>query len=172
MSKLIVQNKGDYAFFQGDAPLRFKRKGNEYTAEVQEDENGEIRFTVLRRSELRAPLWFLRCLLYWMLGFFGIFTKRYPAATDSVTCRVRIAAGHENEICMFMNAPMKQSYPGALPFTFTSTVPAFCDSQKFDPDPVAKRRRKVYTWIFNVLLRLVGLIGFAFVIVNFFIRHL
>ena len=171
MSKLIVQNKGDYAFFQGDSPLRFKRKRNEYTAEVQEDENGEIYFTVLRRSELRAPLWFLRCLVYWLLGFFGIFTKRYTAATDSVTSHIRIAAGHEKEIYMFMAQPMKQSYPGVNAFSFARTVPAFCDDQQFLPDPVAKRRRKIYTWIFNVLLRLVGLIGFVYLLVNFFIQN-
>ncbi len=156
---LTVSNKGDFELFQDGKPLEFTREGGNYVAQVREEENGEVKFTVLRRSEFCMRAWFFWCALYWIIGFFGIFTKRYARATARVTSEICIQPGHGGKIEMQLHTPPIRIRDGEnIPaFDFRSSVIIACEDWCFRPDRVAARRRKIYTWLFNVILRIVGL---------------
>lgn len=163
--KLNVQLKKDFEFFQDGKPVEMKREGDVHVADLREDENGEVRFTVLRRSEFSSPLWFVWCLFFWIVGIFGIFTKGYSRSTARVTANIKVPQGHADTLFLKMSAlPDRGREKGVAAFSVGKDECIVCDDWCFNEDRVAARRRLFYTLVFGVVLRIAGIVLVAWAI--------
>ena len=86
--KIFLHNRKDIKVFQNSQPLKvFCQKGNEYV-EPQVDADGLFEVQFVKKSEFSGALWFVRVLLFWIVGVMGFFTPKYAKCNHALDCKV------------------------------------------------------------------------------------
>ena len=87
--KIFLHNRKDIKVFQNSQPLEiYYKNGYEYV-EPQVDEQGCFEVQFVKKSEFAGGLWFIKALLFWIIGVMGFFTPKYAKCNHSLDCKVR-----------------------------------------------------------------------------------
>ena len=86
--KILLHNRKDIKVFQNSKPLEiYYKNGNEYV-EPQVDEDGHFEVQFVKKSEFSGGLWWVKALLFWIIGIMGFFTPKYAKCNHSLDCKV------------------------------------------------------------------------------------
>lgn len=86
--KIFLHNRKDFKVFQNSAPMKvYCESGNEYVL-PQVDENGRYEVQFIKKSEFTGALWFVKALLFWIVGIMGFFTPKYAKCNHSLDCKI------------------------------------------------------------------------------------
>ena len=86
--KIFLHNRKDVKVFQNSMPLKiYCENGNEYVMPAV-DENGRYEVQFVKRSEFTGALWFVKALLFWIVGIMGFFTPKYAKCNHALDCKI------------------------------------------------------------------------------------
>lgn len=92
--KIFLHNRKDIKVFQNNEPLKiYYKNGYEYV-EPQIDGNGRFEVRFVKKSEFSGGLWWVKALLFWIIGVMGFFTPKYAKCNHSLDCKITGADGN------------------------------------------------------------------------------
>ncbi|MDE6275881.1 MAG: hypothetical protein K2M75_05010 [Clostridia bacterium] len=86
--KIYLYNRKDIKVFQNSQPLKINYKNGREYVEPQVDEQGRFEVEFVKKSEFSGGLWFIKALLFWIIGIMGFFTPKYAKCNHSLDCKV------------------------------------------------------------------------------------
>lgn len=163
--KIYLYNRKDVRVFQNSTPLKiYCEQGREYVV-PQVGDDGRYQIDFVKKSEFDGALWFLRALLFWIIGIMGIFTPRYSKCTHTLDCRL-YGFGDSNLNVSFIHPSGKVGECTAVKVKETGdTQTAYLEGEKYLLNPTAARRKKFYGFL-SAIARLAVIVIVAIVIVK------
>ena len=163
--KIFLHNRKDVKVFQNSAPLKvYYEKGNEYVLPAL-DENGKYEVQFVKKSEFSGSMWFLKALLFWIIGILGFFTPKYAKCTHSLNCSVSgIDDGNPIDVTFIHPHPKAQLCAGVKVKQESVDV----KDAEYVADKDATKRKKTYSAL-TVLIRIAAIILAIALIIKSFI---
>ena len=161
--KIFLTNRADVQIFCDDKrlPVR-KEKGMEYV-ETGKANGEQVTLRLVRRHELSRPLWLLYAFVFWTVGIFGFFTPRYSPFTPSLDCSMMFFENDAASLRVRFTHYLDETGRRPVPAVTELTGFAYTENPYYQPDPEAKRRRKLYK-LFSWLGRLAVIVAIAAII--------
>lgn len=168
--KLTVKKSGNLcgaSVYVNGRPLKFKKdkniKGVYAVQSALAEIDGRVEITIVKRSPFSFGNWFLKVALFWLAGFFGLFSPRYSGRGEFIEYGFSADIAEDGEVMFRADSydPLNPSRPAVsagATFSFTE------ENNVWQTDTVAAKRHKRYR-LFNALFWIAAVIACAAAVV-------
>ena len=145
--KIYLHNRKDIKVFQNSMPLKICYKGGQEYVEPQVDEHGRFEVQFVKKSEFAGGLWFIKALLFWIIGVAGFFTPKYAKYNNSLDCKISGVGGDAPLNVSFIHPNPRYGVCSAVKLKEEGYA---IEGAEYVADKKSCRRKKLYSFLSGV----------------------
>lgn len=149
--KVYLHNRKDIKVFQDGKPLKIYYKGGVEYVEPQVGSGGYFELNFIKKSEFSGGLWFVRALLFWIVGIMGFFTPRYAKCVHSLDCKMRAKALTDSDAINVSFIHPNPRYGVGAGVKVREESVSSLNGDSYIVDKKAAKRKRLYTLLSAVL---------------------